>query len=209
MPVHGRRFRQPIGHVDPHAIAFAEAQRRPRYLAVEGVGVDENRGQDLPADDGRLQVEDLDAVFDARCEHLRSVLVQTVTGGDVARIHRGHVQHRGGRRFLRHDHARRHDRSANLLGRQPQIEESRGQGHAGDQHEQREYSDCDQLRASHIGLHLMTAARLGTAHRLTFMFGGGLRFRHCVIALMIALAAMTSPCSPLHPPACLDDACSA
>src|SRR3546814_741967 len=68
MPVHSSRFGQPVGHVDSHPIAFAKAQRRAWHLAIEGISVDVDVWQYLPADHRCLQIEHLDAIFQARLE---------------------------------------------------------------------------------------------------------------------------------------------
>src|SRR3546814_6641157 len=57
MPVHSSRFGQPVGHVDSHPIAFAKAQRRVWHLAIEGISVDVDVWQYLPADHRCLQIE--------------------------------------------------------------------------------------------------------------------------------------------------------
>lgn len=66
MPMHRGGFRQAVLHIDAHMVALPEAQARARHLAIEGIGIDSDAGQDRPADDRGFKVVHFDAVLDPR-----------------------------------------------------------------------------------------------------------------------------------------------
>src|SRR3546814_15472798 len=85
MPVTSSRFGQPVGHVDSHPIAFAKAQRRAWHLAIEGISVDVAVWQYLSADHRCLQIEHLDAIFQARLELPAAAAFQSQRLRDIDR----------------------------------------------------------------------------------------------------------------------------
>src|SRR5918998_1485747 len=83
VPVDAGRFGQVVGDVYAHPISFGDADARSRHLAVEGVGLDLLVGQDVPLDNGDIQVEDLDPVLDPGLERLVTSRLGGCSVGDL------------------------------------------------------------------------------------------------------------------------------
>ena len=65
MPMDGRRFRKVVREIDPDVISFRHLQPGPGNLTIVGVGIDRDVRQDVPTDDGGVDMEYFYAVFDA------------------------------------------------------------------------------------------------------------------------------------------------
>ncbi len=122
VPVDRGGFRQVVGDVEADPIALGQGDPGAGHLAVEGVGHDPLRGQDVPLDDRGLQVVDLHARLEAGGERLIAARVDRCPVGDGAGVDRGHVAHRLAGRVAGHDHARWHHQPANIVCSKAEVD---------------------------------------------------------------------------------------
>ena len=103
-PMHRRGLRQMVRKVDTHAVTLLELEPRPWHLPIDRIRGDLRAGQDVPADNRRVEIEDLDTALDAGREQHVAFGLNRRRVTHSPRVGRSHIAHRVRRRGRCHDH---------------------------------------------------------------------------------------------------------